>query len=94
MELLGRPDFLLTPHVAWASDEAVQGLADQLVDNIEAFARGEPVNTVRWGLSSLRDHECVLDVGHRADIAPTKGLCLRRPDIGRKVAALQGEQHA
>lgn len=46
MSLLERPDFLLTPHVAWASDEAVQGLADQLVDNIEAFERGVPVNVV------------------------------------------------
>lgn len=47
MALLDRPDFILTPHVAWASDEAVQALADQLVDNIEAFVRGEPVNQVR-----------------------------------------------
>ena len=46
MKLVERPDFILTPHVAWASDEAVQGLADQLVDNIEAFVRGEPVNVV------------------------------------------------
>jgi len=46
MALLGRPDFLLTPHVAWASVEAIQGLADQLVDNIEAFERGAPVNQV------------------------------------------------
>jgi len=46
MRLLDRPDFILTPHVAWASDEAVQGLADQLVDNIEAFERGEPANVV------------------------------------------------
>jgi glycerate dehydrogenase len=46
MKLLDRPDFILTPHVAWASDEAVQGLADQLVDNIEAFERGEPANVV------------------------------------------------
>ena len=45
--LLARPDFILTPHVAWASDEAVQGLADQLMDNIEAFVRGTPVNVVR-----------------------------------------------
>lgn len=46
MALLDRPDFILTPHVAWASNEAVQGLADQLIDNIEAFVRGEPVNIV------------------------------------------------
>lgn len=46
MALLQRPDFILTPHVAWASDEAVQSLADQLMDNIEAFARGVPRNVV------------------------------------------------
>ncbi|VVE13099.1 D-2-hydroxyacid dehydrogenase [Pandoraea cepalis] len=44
--LLDRPDFILTPHVAWASEEATQGLADQLVDNIESFVAGEPVNQV------------------------------------------------
>jgi len=42
MALLDRPDFILTPHVAWASNEAVQSLADQLVDNVEAFVRGVP----------------------------------------------------
>lgn len=46
MRLLGRPDFILTPHVAWASREAIQGLADQLIDNIEAFWRGQPRNLV------------------------------------------------
>jgi glycerate dehydrogenase len=46
LRLSQRPDFILTPHVAWASDEAVQGLADQLMENIEAFARGEPKNAV------------------------------------------------
>ncbi|MCU1728588.1 D-2-hydroxyacid dehydrogenase [Pseudomonas sp. 7P_10.2_Bac1] len=46
MGLVDRHDFILTPHVAWASDEAVQGLADQLIDNIEAFVRGEPRNVV------------------------------------------------
>jgi len=46
MTLLDRPDFVLTPHVAWASAEAIQALADQLIDNIEAFVAGAPVNTV------------------------------------------------
>ena len=41
-ELLALPNFLLTPHVAWASQPAMQALADQLIDNLEAFARGEP----------------------------------------------------
>lgn len=46
MALLDRPDFILTPHVAWASAQAIQALADQLIDNIEAFVAGAPVNTV------------------------------------------------
>lgn len=46
MQLLDLPNFILTPHVAWASREAQQALADQLVDNIEAFRRGNPRNVV------------------------------------------------
>jgi glycerate dehydrogenase len=40
------PNFVLTPHVAWASQEAMQILADQLIDNIEAFVGGSPQNVV------------------------------------------------
>ena len=40
------PNFILTPHVAWASDDAMQFLADQLIDNIEAFVMGKPQNLV------------------------------------------------
>jgi glycerate dehydrogenase len=40
------PNFILTPHVAWASDEAMQVLADQLINNIEAFVEGSPRNVV------------------------------------------------
>jgi glycerate dehydrogenase len=40
------PNFILTPHVAWASDGAMQFLADQLIDNIESFVRGSPQNLV------------------------------------------------
>jgi len=43
---LNLPNFLLTPHVAWSSREAMQALADQLIDNIEAFVRGEERNRV------------------------------------------------
>ena len=43
---LHTPNFILTPHVAWASDGAMQFLADQLIDNIEAFVRGQPQNLV------------------------------------------------
>jgi len=40
------PNFILTPHIAWASDGAMQSLADQLTDNIEAWAAGRPQNLV------------------------------------------------
>lgn len=45
-QLLALPNFLLTPHVAWSSRPAMQALADQLIDNIEAFAAGTPRNQV------------------------------------------------
>ncbi len=40
------PNLIITPHVAWASKEAMQVLADQLVDNIDAFVAGSPRNVV------------------------------------------------
>ena len=46
VKLNQRSDFILTPHVAWASDEAIQSLADQLIHNIESFASGKPRNIV------------------------------------------------
>ncbi len=46
MRLMNRPDFILTPHVAWASRQAIQSLADQLVDNINAFSRNDIRNQV------------------------------------------------
>jgi glycerate dehydrogenase len=41
---LDLPNFIVTPHVAWASNEAVQALADQVIDNIEGFMAGQPQN--------------------------------------------------
>lgn len=43
---LDLPNFILTPHVAWSGREAMQALADQLVDNIESFVAGAPRNVV------------------------------------------------
>ena len=40
------PNFILTPHVAWASDEAMQRLAHQVTENIDAFARGTALRRV------------------------------------------------
>ncbi|BDC44608.1 D-2-hydroxyacid dehydrogenase [Paraburkholderia terrae] len=46
MRIASRPNVIVTPHVAWASDEAQQALADQLMDNIARFVGGVPVNVV------------------------------------------------
>ena len=43
---LRRPNFILTPHVAWASDGAMQFLADQLIDNIDAWTAGRSQHLV------------------------------------------------
>lgn len=40
------PNLLITPHVAWSGRQAMQTLADQLIDNIEAFFRGQSLNRV------------------------------------------------
>ena len=40
------PNCIVTPHIAWASQEAMRILADQLIDNIEAFVAGRPQNVV------------------------------------------------
>ena len=40
------PNLIVTPHVAWASQEAMQLLADELIGNIEAFVAGAPKNIV------------------------------------------------
>lgn len=46
MRLAQRPNVIVTPHTAWASEEAQQRLADQMIDNIEAFVAGRPQNLV------------------------------------------------
>jgi len=43
---LDLPNLIVTPHVAWSSREAMQALADQLIDNVEAFVQGAPRNLV------------------------------------------------
>jgi glycerate dehydrogenase len=44
--IMGRPNVIITPHVGWASQEAMQGCWTQVVDNIEAFTAGRPSNAV------------------------------------------------
>lgn len=45
--LLSAPNAYITPHIAWASFEARQRLMHICAENIRAFLRGTPQNTVR-----------------------------------------------
>ena len=44
--LLGLPNMILTPHIAWATLEARMRLLDIAAENVRAFLRGAPVNVV------------------------------------------------
>jgi glycerate dehydrogenase len=44
--LLTARNCLITPHQAWASVEARQKLLEGVIENIQAFLKGEPINTV------------------------------------------------
>ncbi|MES0871646.1 D-2-hydroxyacid dehydrogenase [Pseudovibrio sp. SCP19] len=46
LSILDRPNVIVTPHVAWASEEAMQTLWDQLVSHMENFQNGNPTNAV------------------------------------------------
>ncbi|EEA94684.1 D-2-hydroxyacid dehydrogenase [Pseudovibrio sp. JE062] len=46
LSILDRPNVIVTPHVAWASEEAMQTLWDQLVSHMENFQNGIPTNAV------------------------------------------------
>ncbi len=41
-----QPHVLITPHISWASEQAMQYLANTLTRNIEEFAAGAPTNLV------------------------------------------------
>jgi glycerate dehydrogenase len=40
------PNLIVTPHMAWASQQALQTMADQLIATIESFVAGRPRNVV------------------------------------------------
>ena len=40
------PNLIITPHIAWASQESRQRLVDELVANIEAYRQGEARNLI------------------------------------------------
>ena len=44
--LLALDNVVLTPHVGWFTEESLANLADIIVDNVEAFASGKPINVI------------------------------------------------
>lgn len=46
MSVLERPNVIVTPHTAWASDEAQIEVWDQVIDHIQNFHAGTPSNRV------------------------------------------------
>jgi glycerate dehydrogenase len=46
LAVLDRPNVIVTPHVAWASEEAQQTLWDQVIQHIENYRAGRASNNV------------------------------------------------
>jgi glycerate dehydrogenase len=46
MQLAEQHHVIVTPHIAWAGQAAMQALCDQVIDAIEAYQQGRPINTV------------------------------------------------
>jgi D-lactate dehydrogenase len=44
--LVGRDDVIITPHIAWYSEEAVERILATTTENVLKFIAGEPINTV------------------------------------------------
>jgi len=45
-EVADLDNVILTPHIGWGSQEAMQALSDQVISNIEGFYEGKPINIV------------------------------------------------
>lgn len=46
MSVLDRPDVLVTPHIAWASEEAMTEVWQQTIDHVAAFVADTPKNVL------------------------------------------------
>lgn len=45
--LIGAPNCIITPHIAWAPKQTRARLMQLVADNLSAFLRGEPINVVK-----------------------------------------------
>jgi len=46
LKVLDRPNVIVTPHIAWASQEAIRAVWEQLIGHIENFHAGRPSNVI------------------------------------------------
>ena len=46
-KLLNHPKILVTPHIAWNTDSERRISIDMVIDNIEAWLKGKPINLVK-----------------------------------------------
>lgn len=46
LDIADRSNVIITPHIAWASESALQNLCGTLVQNVHAFIRQQPINLV------------------------------------------------
>ena len=46
LKVLERPNVIVTPHTAWASDEAQIEVWDQVLGGINGYKSGSPINRV------------------------------------------------
>ena len=44
--LLKQKNAFITPHIAWATEEARTRLIDTCVENVKSFVEGQPINVV------------------------------------------------
>lgn len=45
-KLVKHPNVLTTPHMAFQSDTTVKIAGDMMIDNVEAWIKGKPINVV------------------------------------------------
>lgn len=44
--LLSHPKILVTPHISWNTDVEKRKANDMMIDNVEAYLKGEPINLI------------------------------------------------
>lgn len=47
LKLLNHPKILVTPHIAWNSEIEIRKSNDIMIDNIEAWLKGKPINLIK-----------------------------------------------